>query len=211
MVGRTAWIGAVCALTDRSTWEADELLHALERKQLVQRVRRSSIEGETEFQFGHALTRDVAYSQIRRADRAQKHEAAAQWIEQLAGERDDKAELLADHYTQALSLREAMGEPTDAIAPRALAAFAEAATQAAATYAHLAAARHYEAALALTPPTTPDNERRSCSVTHRPVRRRDRDARDPRSRDRRADHGRGLGSRRPDRADARPVVSGVGG
>ncbi len=64
----------------------------------MQRVRRSSIEGETEFNFTHALTRDVAYSQIRRADRAQKHEAAAEWIEQLAGERDDKAELLADHY-----------------------------------------------------------------------------------------------------------------
>ena len=104
MVGRTAWVGAVCALTERSVWQAEELLHGLERKQLVQRVRRSSIQGETEFQFGHALTRDVAYSQIRRADRAQKHEAAARWIEQLAGEREDKAELLADHYTQALAL-----------------------------------------------------------------------------------------------------------
>ena len=153
VVGKTAWIGAVCTLTERSGWEAEELLHGLERKQLVRRVRRSSIEGETEFQFGHALTRDVAYSQIRRSDRAQKHEAAARWIEQLASGRDDKAELLADHYTQALSLREAMGEPTDEIAQSALAAFTEAANQAAATYAHVAAARHYEAALALTSPT----------------------------------------------------------
>ncbi len=153
VVGKTAWIGAVCTLTERSGWEAEELLHGLERKQLARRVRRSSIEGETEFQFGHALTRDVAYSQIRRSDRAQKHEAAARWIEQLASGRDDKAELLADHYTQALSLREAMGEPTDAIAQRAVAAFTEAANQAAATYAHVAAARHYEAALALTSPT----------------------------------------------------------
>ena len=98
VIGKTAWIGAVCALTERSTWEADELLHSLERKQLLQRVRHSSIDGEAEFNFTHALTRDVAYSQIRRADRAQKHEAAAEWIEQLSGERDDKAELLADHY-----------------------------------------------------------------------------------------------------------------
>jgi class 3 adenylate cyclase len=150
VIGKTAWIGAVCALTERSAWQAEELLHGLERKQLVQRVRRTSIQGETEFQFGHALTRDVAYSQVRRADRAHKHEAAARWIEQLAGERDDKAELLADHYTQALALRRAIGEPTDAIAPRALAALTEAAHQAAATYAHAAAARHYEAALALT-------------------------------------------------------------
>ena len=153
VVGKTAWVGAVCALAERSAWQAEELLHGLERKQLLQRVRRSSIQGETEFQFGHALTRDVAYSQIRRADRAHKHEAAAGWIEQLAGERDDKAELLADHYSQALALRAAMGEDTTALVPRALAAFTEAGRQAAATSAHRAAARHFHAALSLTPPS----------------------------------------------------------
>ena len=52
VVGKTAWIGAVCALTERASWEAEELLHSLERKQLVQRVRRSSIQGEVEFTFG---------------------------------------------------------------------------------------------------------------------------------------------------------------
>ena len=153
VIGRTAWLGAVCALTERNPWEADELLHSLERKQLVQRARRSSIDGETEFTFGHELTKDVAYSQIRRAHRAQKHEAAAAWIDQLAGHREDKAELLADHYTHALALREALGEPIDEITPRALAAFAEAGAQAAATFSHTAAAHHYQAALALTPPT----------------------------------------------------------
>ena len=119
MIGRTAWIGAVCALTERSAWEAEELLHSLERKQLLQRVRHSSIDGETEFNFTHALTKDVAYSQIRRADRAQKHEAAAEWIERLAGERDDKAELLADHYHQALELRRGSARTSRGIAPRA--------------------------------------------------------------------------------------------
>jgi predicted ATPase len=71
VVGKTAWVGAVNALTERTSWEAEELVYSLERKQLVQRARRSSIEGEVEFVFGHALTKDVAYSQIRRADRAQ--------------------------------------------------------------------------------------------------------------------------------------------
>ena len=89
--------------------------------------------------------------QIRRADRAQKHEAAAEWIEQLSGERDDKAELLADHYTQALTLRQALGEDVARLAPRARAAFTEAGDQAAAVNAHPAAARHYHAALDLTP------------------------------------------------------------
>ena len=46
-----------------------------------------------------------------------------------------------------------MGESTDAIAARAVAAFMEAARQAAATYAYVAAARQYEAALALTQPS----------------------------------------------------------
>jgi class 3 adenylate cyclase len=156
VVGKTAWVGAVCALTERSGWQAEELLHGLERKQLVQRVRRSSIQGETEFQFGHALTRDVAYSQIRRADRAQKHEAAAGWIEQLAGQREDKAELLADHYTQALALRQAMGEDTTPIIPKARPAFAEAAKQASAVNASFAAARHYHAAIELTAADDPE-------------------------------------------------------
>jgi hypothetical protein len=157
VVGRTAWVGAVCAIAERSVWQTDELLHGLERKQLVQRVRRSSIDGETEFTFGHALTRDVAYSQIRRAQRAHKHEAAATWIEQLAGQRDDKAELLADHYTQALTLRQAMGEDTTPIIPKARAAFAEAAKQASALNASFAAAHHFHAAIELT--TADDPER----------------------------------------------------
>jgi class 3 adenylate cyclase len=151
VIGRTAWLGAVCALTERNIWEADELLHGLERKQLLQRMRHSSIQGETEFVFGHELTKDVAYGQIRRAERAQKHEAAAVWIEQLAGERDDKAELLADHYSQALALRQALGEDATALVPRAVEAFTEAGRQAAATSAHGTAARHYQAALAITP------------------------------------------------------------
>ncbi len=48
-------------------------LHSLERKGFVRRQKRSSVEGETEFAFAHALVRDVAYGQIARADRAEKH------------------------------------------------------------------------------------------------------------------------------------------
>ncbi len=152
VIGRTAWVGAVSALSDRSAWEVDELLHAMERKQLLVRARRSSIRGETEFSFGHALTRDVAYSQIPRAERATKHEAAADWIESVAAERDDKAELLADHYAQSLELRTQLGEDTASLAPKACRAFAEAGHQAEANYAHAAAARHFESALDLAPP-----------------------------------------------------------
>ena len=44
---------------------ADEhILHALERKEFIRRDRRSSIAGETQYAFLHALVRDVAYGQI---------------------------------------------------------------------------------------------------------------------------------------------------
>ena len=109
--------------------------------------------GEAEFNFTHALTKDVAYSQIRRADRAQKHEAAAEWIERLSGERDDKAELLADHYHKALALHRQLGEDAGHLESQARAAFAAAAVRARAVYASEAAARHYHAALQLTPIT----------------------------------------------------------
>jgi hypothetical protein len=152
VVGRTAWIGAVCGMTELSPTAAEELLYALERKQLLQRMRRSTIDGEIEFAFGHSLTRDVAYGQIRRSERAAKHEAAAAWIERLATGREDKSELLADHYRQTIAIREQLGEDIAALAPRARAAFTEAGRQAASTYAHPAAARHYRAALWLTEP-----------------------------------------------------------
>jgi class 3 adenylate cyclase/tetratricopeptide (TPR) repeat protein len=151
VVGRTAWVGAVCALSDHTPQRADEIIHSLERKQLVRRNRRSSFAGEIEFTFGHALTQEVAYSQIRRSGRAEKHERAGGWIEGLPGQRDDKAELLAHHYLTALELRRRAGEDAAVLEPKVRAALVEAAHQAEAVNAHAAAARHARAALELTP------------------------------------------------------------
>ena len=156
VIGKTAWLGACCALGERTRGDADELLHGLHRKQFVQRVRRSSIDGETEFAFGHALTRDVAYSQIPRADRAKRHEAAAAWIHDLAGERSDKAELLASHYSSALEIRRAVGEATDDLERQARLALRDAAARSAALGSLQSAVGLYEAALALWPVGDPD-------------------------------------------------------
>ena len=46
----------------------------LERKEFVRRERRSSVAGETEYAFRHLLVRDVAYGQIPRPSRAEKHQ-----------------------------------------------------------------------------------------------------------------------------------------
>jgi tetratricopeptide (TPR) repeat protein len=81
----------------------------------VRPARVSSMEGESEYSFWHLLVRDVAYSQIPRAQRARRHRAAATWIERKAGERlEDLAEVLAHHYLQALELAEATGDATQA-------------------------------------------------------------------------------------------------
>jgi hypothetical protein len=69
------------------------------------------MEGESEYSFWHLLVRDVAYSQIPRAERARRHRAAAAWIERQGSERiEDLAELLAHHYLQALELAAAAGD-----------------------------------------------------------------------------------------------------
>ena len=87
--------------------ELNELVH----REFVRPIRVSSIDGEDEFAFWHALVRDVAYQQIPRSPRADKHVAAARWIEQTAGDRvADHAEILVYHYGEALDLARAAGD-----------------------------------------------------------------------------------------------------
>jgi class 3 adenylate cyclase/tetratricopeptide (TPR) repeat protein len=124
VIGKVFWPGAVPGGDDRT-------LHALERKEFVRRDRRSSIAGETQYAFLHALVRDVAYGQIPRAERAEKHRRAAEWIASLAGDRaEDHAEMLAHHYHEALSLAEAAGLDTTALREPARQAFADGAQRA---------------------------------------------------------------------------------
>src|SRR6476620_4787255 len=98
VVGKGFWPGALSGADATA-------LHALERKEFTRRDRRSSIAGQTQYAFLHALVRDVAYGQIPRAERADKHRRAAEWLGSLAGDRtEDHAEMLAHHYREALSL-----------------------------------------------------------------------------------------------------------
>jgi class 3 adenylate cyclase len=114
ITGKVFWAGAVASI---GGWEADAVrrgLQELVRKELVRPARTSSVESEQEFSFWHLLVRDVAYGQIPRAARADKHRAAAEWIEGIAGERvEDHAELLAEHYGEALELARAASADQD--------------------------------------------------------------------------------------------------
>jgi tetratricopeptide (TPR) repeat protein len=95
--------------------------------ELIRRERRSAVAGETQYAFLHALVRDVAYGQIPRAQRVDKHRLAAEWIEVLSSERsEDRAEMLAHHYREALALAAAAGVDTSALLAPARAALGDA-------------------------------------------------------------------------------------
>jgi class 3 adenylate cyclase len=111
VVGKVFWTGAIEAVAGVSSSEADRLLHLLDRKEFVRRERRPSLAGESEYAFRHVLVRDVAYSQIPRAARAEKHLRAAEWIASL-GRDTDHAEMLAYHFVTALELERALGHET---------------------------------------------------------------------------------------------------
>src|ERR671913_2148137 len=125
VVGRVFWPGAVAAMDGNRPAGADasagpgtagqallDGLAELERKQLIQRARTSSVQHQDEYVFWHALVRDVAYAQIPRVGRARRHQVVAEWVEAVAGERvGDLAEVVAHHYGQALTYARAAREP----------------------------------------------------------------------------------------------------
>ena len=110
VIGKVFWAGALGEMGGRDAREVEQDLHELARKELVRAGRTSSMEGEQEYGFWHALVRDVCYAQIPRSSRAARHRAAAAWIEHKAGERaEDLADVLAHHYLEALELARAVG------------------------------------------------------------------------------------------------------
>jgi class 3 adenylate cyclase/tetratricopeptide (TPR) repeat protein len=140
VVGKVFWLGALDA--------SEQQLHTLQQKEFVQRARRSSVEAETEYAFKHLLVRDVAYGQIPRAERAEKHRRVAEWIESL-GRPEDHAEMVAHHYVSALELARAARQDVGAFADRARVALREAGDRAAALNALMQAANYYSEALEL--------------------------------------------------------------
>ena len=112
VVGSVFWSGALAAIGARDRDDGlEEALSGLLERRLIRRVRESSMEGEREYAFAHALARDVAYRQLPRAKRARGHKLAAEWLEGRAGKRaGDLVEILSHHYLTALELAEATGD-----------------------------------------------------------------------------------------------------
>jgi DNA-binding SARP family transcriptional activator/tetratricopeptide (TPR) repeat protein len=148
VVGTVFWVGALEAIGGISRIAVDDLLPALVRKDFVQRARRSSVASDTEYTFRHELLRDVAYGEIPRAGRAERHRRAAEWIESL-GRPEDHAELLVHHYLAALESTLAAGEDVAVLVEQALQALHGAGLRAIRLSANERAVEHFSRAIAL--------------------------------------------------------------
>lgn len=106
VIGRVFWEAPLSLAT--GTPNVRETLLRLETRGLVSVRPTSTIADQVEFMFKHALVRDVAYGTLSRARRARAHAQAAQWLEEMAGERaDELAEVIAHHYRDAVAGEEA--------------------------------------------------------------------------------------------------------
>ncbi len=157
--GKVFWLGGVASAGGISSADADRHLRALERKDFVRRERASTVAGDTQYSFQHVLLRDVAYGQIPRRERGEKHRRAGDWLEGL-GRPDDHAELLAHHYRQALDLARAAGiEDDPRLVRQARAALRAAGERATTLSAFQTAAEFFAAALELASPEDTDRPR----------------------------------------------------
>src|SRR6185312_6911184 len=155
VLGKVVWLGALVSMSGLDRYQAETHLHALERREMLRRERRSSVASDTEYAFRHVLMRDVAYGQIPRSQRADRHQRAAVWIESLSADRGDTSDMLAHHYARALEYARDTGQPTEDLEIRTRLALRDAADRAGALSALTAAQQHYRAALAQWPKDDP--------------------------------------------------------
>jgi DNA-binding NarL/FixJ family response regulator len=101
VVGRVFWEGPVRQALGAADI-ADELRSLADRGLIFTRPT-SSLSGEVELSFKHALLRDAAYGTMTKAHRARSHAAVGAWLEGIAD--DPKAELaglIGEHFHLAM-------------------------------------------------------------------------------------------------------------
>jgi class 3 adenylate cyclase/tetratricopeptide (TPR) repeat protein len=153
VLGKVVWTGAVAQVGGVDTAVAERRIHQLVRREFLKREHRSAVSGEAQYAFRHALVRDVAYGQIPRRERVEKHLRIAEWIEQLSPDRaEDRAEMLASHYLTAIDTAALTSSVPPGLLDRTLRALQEAGERAAALNSYAAAIDWYETALRWAPP-----------------------------------------------------------
>jgi class 3 adenylate cyclase/tetratricopeptide (TPR) repeat protein len=110
VIGKTFWSGAVVALSGGLPADLEPALTELARRELIRPVYPSTMAGEAEYTFWHALLRDVAYGELTRGARLARHRATAAWITDRAGAAiGEDAEIVVAHLDRALELAAATG------------------------------------------------------------------------------------------------------
>ena len=142
VMGGVVWSDGLRAVSAQDEQTVDTLLRALGRKEFLRRERRSAVLGATEHSFVHTLVRDAVYGQLPRPERVDRHVRVARWIESLPEDRrEDRAELLAHHYVEAIQLARSASIDVSDLEPRAAEALREAGLRAFAIGAFPAAVR----------------------------------------------------------------------
>jgi class 3 adenylate cyclase/tetratricopeptide (TPR) repeat protein len=103
VVGDVFWDGAVADLGGVDPPLSN--LRRLEARGFVEEEMGSSLPGQRQFRFHHAIIREVAYGSLPKIERSDLHRRAAAW---LGGRREHRPELIvatAHHLERALSLR----------------------------------------------------------------------------------------------------------
>ncbi len=100
VIGRIFWHGAIAHVAP--DLDVDSLLDDLLLRDFVLAEPRSTIIGEKAFRFKHMLIREVAYSGLAKAERAELHGRFADWLRERAG--DELLEIRAYHLDHAAQL-----------------------------------------------------------------------------------------------------------
>jgi len=144
VLGQSFTVEALAAVAGVQPAELGDRLDRLVRRELlsVEADPRSPERGQ--YMFVQALVREVAYQNLAKADRRQRHLSAARYFEGLGSE--ELSGILASHYLAAYQASRP-GEEADALAAQARIALMAAAERASALHSHRQALGHLEQAM----------------------------------------------------------------
>ncbi|MGO9885617.1 MAG: AAA family ATPase, partial [Solirubrobacteraceae bacterium] len=92
--------------------QVDSRLAGLVRRELI-RPHPPTFQGDEAFRFRHLLIRDAAYDSLPKAERAELHQAFADWLERVGGELPELDEIAGWHLEQAVRYRHELGQQID--------------------------------------------------------------------------------------------------
>jgi class 3 adenylate cyclase/tetratricopeptide (TPR) repeat protein len=115
VVGDVFWAGTIGYLENNDT-DVEDVLDALEGRDLIRSHPSSSITGEREYGFKHGLIREAAYARLTKSERATLHERCGTWIGNLPTGEHEFAEIIAYHLEQACRIAEGLAF-SDTVAP----------------------------------------------------------------------------------------------